>query len=70
MGNRGRPRASACHNAKQSGGAVLEFLGRNVLIVGRDPPAMAGRVLEFAVAIAIELISDRPKNLGVHQVSA
>src|SRR5580704_6921680 len=62
-GNRGRPQASSRVAAKQSGGAILKFLERNILLVSRDPPAMAGRVLEFAAALAVELIRDRPKNL-------
>jgi hypothetical protein len=49
--------------AKQSGRAILKFLERNILLMSRDPPAMAGRVLEFAAALAVELIRDRPKNL-------
>src|SRR5262249_19343523 len=32
---------------KRSGGAALEFRGRNILFVGRDPPAMSEWVLEF-----------------------
>ncbi len=54
-----RPR----RRAKQSGGAFFEFLWRNILLVGRDPPAVPERVLEFAAAIAVELIRDRPENL-------
>src|ERR1019366_791849 len=49
--------------AKQSGGAPLQFVRQNILLAGRDPPAMPKRVLEFAAAIAIELIFDRPENL-------
>src|ERR1700730_5312336 len=63
MGNRGRPPDSACLAGKQSCGAILQFLGRNILLMSCDPPAMAGGVLEFPAALAVELIHDRPKNL-------
>ena len=62
-GRGNRRRVSVWAGAKQSRGASLQFLGRKILLAGRDPPAMPKRILEFAAAIAIELIRDRPQNL-------
>jgi A/G-specific adenine glycosylase len=56
---------------KQCLRAFLQLFGRNILLVGRDPPAMPKRILEFSAAIAIELVGDWPEDFeaGAHRAS-
>src|SRR5438093_4944875 len=50
--------------AEQLGGAPLHLLGRDVFFVGGDHPDVAERIFELAVAVAVELILDRPHERG------
>src|SRR5438552_2104006 len=51
-------------SARQARHALAHLVGRNVLDVRRQGPKMPERILEHAAAIAVELVPERPLDLG------